>query len=101
MKKVSLKKALETLGFTVVQYSNGYNFRSGFMRKNDTKELYYFSYEDLRNIKPTLMIRTADETKVNKEGKFNDYTGGQNIYPNLNQHDIYIEEKRKSFDYNR
>ena len=95
MKRVSLKQCLKTLGYEVVQNNNGYNFISGFMRKDG--QLFYFRYEDLRDINPTLLIRTADENKKNKHGKFNDLTGGgKNTYPNLESMGLYIVEKRKS-----
>ena len=98
MRKVSLKQGLKALGYEVVQYKNGYNFRSGFMRKDG--QLFYFSYEDLRNPEPTLLVRTADESKKDKSGKYNDFTGGINTYPSLEGIGLYIVEKRKSWDYN-
>jgi len=96
MKSVSLKQGLKALGYEVVQFKNGYNFRSGFMKKDG--QLYYFSYEDLRDNTPTLLVRTADENKKDKNGKFIDFTGGRNTYPNLESIGLYIVEKRKSFD---
>ena len=96
MKSVSLKQGLKALGYEVVQYNNGYNFRSGFMKKDG--QLFYFSYEDLRDKTPTLLVRTADENKKDKHGKFSDFTGGRNTYPNLESMGLYIVEKRKSWD---
>lgn len=96
MKKVSLKQCLKILGYEVIQYHNGYNYRYGFMRKDG--QLYYFSYEDLRDAYPRLLIRTADESQKDKKGKFNDYTGGRNTYPNIESMGLYIVEKRKSWD---
>ena len=98
MKKVSLRKALKELGYEVVQYHNGYNYRSGFMRKDG--QLYYFSYEDLRDVEPTLLIRTADESKKDKKGKYNDWRGGRNTYPNLEKMGLCIVEERKRWDFN-
>ena len=98
MKKVSLKQCLKTLGYKVVQYNNNYNSRTGFMKKDG--QLFYFSYGDLREINTTLMIRTADESKKDKKGKYNDYLGGRNTYPNLESMGLYIVEERKSWDYN-
>ena len=98
MKKVSLRQALKALGYKVVQFTNGYNFRSGFMRKDG--QLYYFSYEDLRDQTPCLLVRTADESKKDKKGRFNDWRGGINTYPNLEKMGLYIVEKRKRWDYN-
>lgn len=98
MKKVSLRQGLKALGYEVVQYNNGYNYRSGFMRKDG--QLFYFSYEDLRNTYPTLLVRTADESKKDKKGKYNDFTGGRNTYPNLESLGLYIVEERKRWDYN-
>lgn len=96
MKSVSLRQGLKALGYEVIQYHNGYNFRSGFMRKDG--QLYYFSYEDLRNQNPCLLVRTADESKKDKKGKYNDWTGGRNTFPNIESMGLYIVEKRKSFD---
>ena len=96
MRKVSLRQGLKALGYEVVQYHNGYNFRSGFMRKDG--QLYYFSYEDLRDVTPCLLVRIADESKKDKKGKYNDWTGGINTYPNLEKIGLYIVEKRKSWD---
>ena len=96
MKSVSLKQGLKALGYEVVQFGNSYNYRYGFMKKDG--KLFYFSYGDLRDINPKLMIRTADENKKDKKGKYNDWTGGINTYPNLESMGLYIVEKRKSFD---
>ena len=98
MKKVSLKQGLKALGYEVVQYNNNYNSRYGFMRKDG--QLYYFSYSDLRNPTPTLLVRTADESKKDKKGKYNDFTGGRNTYPSLEGIGLYIVEERKKWDYN-
>lgn len=98
MKKVSLRQALKALGYEVVQYHNGYNYRSGFMRKDG--QLYYFSYEDLRDENPCLLVRTADESKKDKKGKYNDWRGGINTYPNLEKMELHIVEERKRWDYN-
>lgn len=98
MKKVSLKQGLKALGYEVVQYNKGYNFRSGFMRKDG--QLYYFSYQDLRDTTPRLLVRTADESKKDKKGKYNDFTGGGNTYPSLEGIGLYIVEERKRWDYN-
>ncbi len=96
MKKVSLRQGLKALGYDIVQFNNGYNYRYGFMRKDG--QLYYFSYEDLRDTKPRLLVRTADENKKDKNGKYNDFIGGRNTYPNLESMGLYIVEKRKSWD---
>ena len=87
MKKVSLRRALKELGYEVIQYHKGYNYRYGFMRKYG--QLYYFSYEDLRG-SPTLLIRTADESKKDKNGKYNDWKGGRNTFPNVESMGLYI-----------
>lgn len=98
MKKVGLKRGLKALGYKVVQYSNGYNYRSGFMRKDG--QLYYFSYGDLRDPSPRLLVRAADESKKDKKGKYNDWTGGRNMYPSLKNKGLYIVERRKRWDFN-
>lgn len=99
MKTVNLKKALALLGYEVVQYHKNYNYRSGFMKKDN--QLYYFSYEDLRR-DPTLMVRTADETMKDKKGKYNDWHGGTNTYPIniLNRLGYTIHEPRIKCDFN-
>ena len=97
MKKVSLRRALKELGYEVVQYHNGYNYRYGFMRKDG--QLYYFNYQDLRDTTPRLLVRTADENKKDKKGKYNDWKGGQNTYPNLEKMGLCIVEKRKKWDF--
>ena len=96
MKKVSLRQGLKALGYDIVQFHNGYNYRYGFMRKDG--QLYYFSYEDLRDLNPRLLVRTADENKKDKTGKYNDWTGGRNTYPNIEIMGLYIVEKRKSWE---
>ena len=98
MRKVSLRQGLKALGYEVIQYHNGYNYRYGFMRKDG--QLYYFNYEDLRNPSPRLLVRTADESKKDKKGKYNDWTGGRNTYPNLESIGVYIVEDRKRWDFN-
>ena len=99
MKGVNLKKALELMGYKIVQYNKNYNYRSGFMTKGD--QLYYFSYEDLR-WDPTLMIRTADPTIKDKKGNYADYRGGQNTYPmnELMRLGYRIHEPRQACDFN-
>ncbi len=98
MKKVTLKQGLEALGYEIVQFHNGYNYRYGFMKKDG--QLYYFNYGDLRDMKPQLLVRTADESKKDKKGKYNDFKGGRNTYPSLENIGLYIVEKRKKCDYN-
>lgn len=98
MRCVSLRQGLKALGYEVVQYNNGYNYRYGFMKKDG--QLYYFSYEDLRDKTPRLLVRTADESKKDKKGKYNDWTGGRNTYPSLESIGLYIVEERKKCDYN-
>lgn len=95
MGKVTLKKAMETMGYEIVQYHKNYNQRSGFAKKDG--QLYYFSYEDLR-WNPTLMIRTANPEIKNKKGQYADYTGGMNTYPSLSRYNIEIREKRIGVD---
>ena len=74
MKKISLKKALEMLGFTNIEIHRGYNYRSGFMEKDG--QTYYFATGDLRWQQPAnnmfLMTRTAKDRK--------DFTGGPNEF---------------------
>ena len=74
MKKVSLKKGLELLGFTNIKINRNYNYRSGFMEKDG--QTYYFSTGDLRwnrqNNSAFILVRTAKNRQ--------DYTGGTNTY---------------------
>lgn len=98
MRKVNLKQGLKALGYEVIQYHNGYNYRHGFMRKDG--QLYYFNYEDLRSQTPCLLVRIADESKKDKKGKYNDWKGGRNTYPSLENIGLYIVEERKRCDFN-
>ena len=97
MRKITLRTALKKLGYEIVQFTNQFNVRTGFMRKGG--QLYYFSYGDIR-WSPTLLVRTADEKIKDKKGKYADFKGGINTYPekDLKQLGFYIEEKRKSWD---
>lgn len=74
MKKISLKKGLELLGFTNIKINRGYNYRSGFMEKDG--QTYYFSTGDLRWYRQDnsafILVRTAKDRQ--------DYRGGTNTY---------------------
>lgn len=78
MKKISLKKGLEKLGYTNITISRGYNYRSGFMEKDG--QLYYFNTFDLRYFDTTkpgfVLTRTAKHRQ--------DFTGGVNTYHVVN-----------------
>lgn len=89
-KVFNLRQTLTYLGYKILTYNNGYNYRSGFME--DIKgNLFYFSFGDLRDKYPKLLVRTAKDLK--------DYSGGINTYPELDN--IIIKELRKPrYDYN-
>lgn len=94
MKKVSFKKAIESLGYTIVANTKGYNFRSAFAR-DTSGQLWYFSLEDLRDTEPGFMYRTAEHIK--------DYTGGSNQWDGkqrLAELGLGIQENRSGKDYN-
>lgn len=94
MKKISFKKAIEVLGYEIVKYNKGYNYRSAFA-KDDRDQMWYFNIEDLRDSEPTLMYRTANDEK--------DYTGGTNRYDMNDRLRILgyeVKEPRIECDYN-
>lgn len=95
LKKISLKKALELYEATDIKIKIGYNFRSGFFRKD--KQLYYFMTPDLRTTTANLnvMTRTAQHLK--------DYNGGTNQYvltPFINKLGYKINIPLTKKDYN-
>lgn len=95
MKKVSFKKAIEALGYTIQSHTKGYNFRSAFA-VDSTGQLYYFSLEDLRDEEPGFMYRTAEHLK--------DYRGGVNQWDGkskLADLGLEIKENRSGKDFNR
>lgn len=93
MKTLNFKQTITALGYEVVKYSKGYNFRSAFATKDG--QLYYFHLEDLRDTKPMFYYRTAESTS--------DYHGGPNrfIYEDeLEEKGIRLVEPRRACDYN-
>ena len=74
MKKVSLKKGLELVGFSNISINKGYNYRSGFAEFNG--QLYYFSTTDLRFSKPTMNVFLL----VRKDKDRQDFKGDANEY---------------------
>lgn len=74
MKKISLKKGLELLGFSNITIKKGYNYRSGFAEFNG--QLYYFSTTDLRFSKPTMHVFLLVRKAKNRQ----DFTGDANEY---------------------
>lgn len=94
MKKVNFKKAIELLGYEIVKYSNGYNYRSCFAMDKENN-MYYFSIEDLRDREPKVMYRTARDAR--------DYTGGINQWDfkrRLERLGYEVLEPRRKCDYN-
>jgi hypothetical protein len=94
MKVINFKKAIETLGYTIVKYNKGYNYRSAFATDKNNS-MFYFNIEDLRDEHPILMYRTATDVK--------DYRGGINRYDMENK--LYnlgyiVKENRTKCDYN-
>lgn len=94
MKTINFKKAIEVLGYKIVKYNKGYNYRSAFAT-DQRNSMFYFSIEDLRDNSPRLMYRTARDTK--------DYTGGSNQWDmekRLYNLGYVVKENRTRSDYN-
>lgn len=94
MKSIRFRKAIELLGYKVIKYSKGYNYRYCFAIDKDNN-MYYFNIEDLRDSEPSIMYRTAKDT--------NDYTGGMNIWDfksRLSALGYYVVEPRQKCDFN-
>lgn len=94
MIKVNFRKGIELLGYTIVKYNKGYNYRTCFASDHNG-DLYYFSIEDLRDDDPHIMYRTARDTR--------DYTGGYNQWDfknRLARLGYYVKEERQNCDYN-
>jgi hypothetical protein len=94
MKVINFKKAIEVLGYNIIKYSKGYNFRTAFATDSNG-DMFYFSIEDLRDTTPKLMYRTARDTK--------DYTGGSNRWDmesRLERLGYKVKENRARCDYN-
>lgn len=94
MEKMTLKKTVEALGYTVEKYTRGYNYRSIFATDTDGK-LWYFHIEDLRDSEPRVLRRTAESLM--------DYTGGTNRYDVREMAEkigVQIVEPRRKCDYN-
>jgi hypothetical protein len=94
MKKVSFKKGIQELGYTIQKYSKGYNFRSAFAT-DENGNLFYFSIEDLRDADPGIMYRTAES--------LTDYRGGSNTWDfkhRLSNLGMEVKENRTGKDFN-
>lgn len=94
MKNVNFKKGIELLGYKIVKYNKGYNYRSCFALDNNNN-MYYFNIEDLRDNSPKIMYRTAKNDK--------DYTGGINTWDfesRLAKLGYYVIEPRTRCDFN-
>lgn len=94
MKKMNFKKAIEALGYNVVKFTRGYNFRSAFATDGNGK-LWYFNIEDLRDQDPVVFRRTAES--------LTDYRGGVNLFDveqSLEDLGIKIKQPRERCDFN-
>ena len=94
MKTINFKKSIQVLGYEIVKYTKGYNYRSAFATKDG--QLWYFSIGDLRDQEPHLMYRTAES--------LTDYSGGYNRWDmrdKLFQLGYKVVEPRQSCDYNQ
>lgn len=94
MKQLSFRNGIKALGFEVLKYNKGYNFRSLFATDKGG-QLWYFSIEDLRDARPRIMRRTAES--------LTDYRGGANrwdVEDMAEQAGIKIVERRGKSDYN-
>jgi len=65
--------------YTLVNFSSGHFFASGFIKNKSTDKLAYISFSDVRHFSnewyDSVLIRTAEHSK--------DYTGGRNQYTPL------------------
>lgn len=94
MKTVNFKKGIELLGYQIIKYTKGYNYRSAFAIDKDGN-MFYFNIEDLRDDEPYIMYRTAQHER--------DYTGGTNQWnfkERLERLGYKVVEPRKKCDYN-
>lgn len=94
MKTLSFRNGIKALGFEVLKYSKGYNYRSLFATDSDG-QLWYFHIEDLRDARPLIYRRTAES--------LTDYRGGVNrwdVEDMAEQAGIKIVERRGKSDYN-
>lgn len=94
MKTLNFKQTIQALGYEIVEYKKGYNFRTAFATKDG--QLYYLRLEDLRDTKPHFLYRTAENTK--------DFKGGVNRFyseEDLAEKGIRLVEKRGKTDYNQ
>lgn len=94
MNTVSFKEGIELLGYTIVKYNKGFNYRTAFARNKDG-ELWYFSIEDLRDENPILLRRIVRD--------LNDYSGGSNMFNvrgQLENMGYTMVEERSGKDFN-
>lgn len=94
MKNINFKKAIEVLGYSIVKYAKGYNYRTAFAT-DASGALFYFHIEDLRDKTPALYYRTAKSTS--------DYTGGINrmdMRDKLAAMGYQVIEPRRACDFN-
>lgn len=70
MKQVSLKKAMEILGFTDVKVNNGFNYQSAFGKDKDGN-IWYANTDDWR-------WRSQYGTLIRQAESYTDYVGKTN-----------------------
>lgn len=94
MKTINFKKSIEVLGYNIVKYSKGYNYRTAFATDSNG-DMFYFSIEDLRDETPYLMYRKCKD--------IHDYTGEHNRWDmksRLERLGYTVKENRQRCDYN-
>jgi len=72
MKQVSLKKAMEVLGFTEVKVNNGFNYQSAFGKDKDGN-IWYANTGDWR-------WRSPSGTCIRRAESYTDYVGKTNEF---------------------
>ena len=99
LKNISLKKGLALLGYTDIEISRGYNYRSGFAN-NTAGQLEYFSTRDLRGNTPEDSYFILNRTAAHRK----DYTGGGNRYeivPRLKEMGYLLQINKIASDFNK
>ena len=94
MKTITFINAVKKLGYTIIKYNKGYNYRSVFATDKDG-QMWYFNIEDLRDDSPMIYRR-----KVRDE---NDYHGEVNrfdVEEKLEELGYRVLERRQKCDYN-
>ncbi len=95
MKTITFKDAIKKLGYTIVKYNKGYNYRSAFVTDKNG-QMWYFDIEDLRDSEPHIFRR-----KVNYKGDYHLH-GKKDLFDvesDLLKLGYKVQEKRQKCDY--